>query len=154
MGQTYQSIVINTPVDEVWSAVRNFHDMSWASNVVFRVEAVGETQGDGVGAQRLLNAAYRETLLELDDAARSFAYSIDDGPSPVSRTEVGNYVCRASFRPVTEDGSTFVEWSSTWEGNDEAVSKFFSNIYVALLRGMKNSLEGGSKGSRLKLVAE
>ena len=29
MGKTYQTAVINAPVVQVWSKIRNFHDMSW-----------------------------------------------------------------------------------------------------------------------------
>ena len=141
MGQTYQSIVIDAPAEKVWSAIRNFHDLSWARNVVTRVEVVGVKKGDEVGAGRVLNDAFRETLCELEDEGRSLAYSIDDGPSPVSKAEVSNYVGRVSVRPVTEGGGTFVEWSSSWERNDQATSEFCHGIYVALLVDMKNSLE-------------
>lgn len=34
MGRTYQSILIQAPVDRVWQAVRDFHDLSWAPDVV------------------------------------------------------------------------------------------------------------------------
>lgn len=94
-----------------------------------------------MGAGRVLNDAFRETLRELKDDDRSFAYSIDDGPSPVSKADVSNYVGRVSVRPVTEGGGTFVEWSSAWARNDEAASEFCHGIYVALLAEMKKSLE-------------
>jgi Polyketide cyclase / dehydrase and lipid transport len=109
MGKTYPSIVINAPADKVWAAIRNFHDMSWAPHVVTRVEVVGSKKGDEVGAGRVLNDAFHETLRELKDDARSFAYSIDDGPAPVSKADVGNYVGRVTVRPVTDRAHTFVE---------------------------------------------
>lgn len=34
MGQTYQSTVINAPAEKVWNAIRNFHDLSWAPNLI------------------------------------------------------------------------------------------------------------------------
>lgn len=55
MGKTYQSIVIDRPVDEVWATVRDFHDLSWAPGVVESLEVVGDKVGDQVGAKRLLN---------------------------------------------------------------------------------------------------
>lgn len=141
MGQTYQSIVINAPAEKVWNAIRDFHDLSWAPNVITQVEAVGDRKGDEVGAGRVLNDAFRETLREINDEARSFAYSIDDGPSPVAKADVSDYIGRVSVRPVTEGGGTFVEWSSAWERNDAAASEFCHSIYVALLTDMKKSLE-------------
>ena len=142
MGQTYQSVVINAPVDKVWAAVRNFHDMGWAPNVITRVDIVGSQNGDEVGAERVLNGAFRETLRELNDDDRSFTYSIDDGPSPVSKADVNNYLGRVSVRPVAEGDGTFVESSSTWKLNDESAAEFCHSIYVALLTDMKKSLEG------------
>lgn len=141
MGKTYQSVVINAPAERVWTTIRNFHDLSWAPNVVTRVDVVGDQKADEVGAQRVLNEAFQETLRELRDDDRSFAYSIDDGPSPVSKGDISNYVGRVQVRPVTEGDGTFVEWSSTWERNDQAASEFCHGIYVALLADMKKSLE-------------
>jgi hypothetical protein len=57
------------------------------------------------------------------------------------KADVSNYIGRVSVRPVTEGGGTFVEWSSTWERNDEAIAEFCHSIYVALLADMKKSLE-------------
>lgn len=141
MGQTYQSIVINAPVRAVWEAIADFHNLSWAPNVVTQVEVVGETKSNGVGARRVLNGVFHETLLELNNADRTFRYSIDDGPSPVSKADVSNYVGRVQVRPVTEGGGTFVEWSSAWQRNDQATGDFCHGIYVALLADMKKSLE-------------
>lgn len=141
MGKTYQSIVIEAPVEKVWTAIRDFHDMGWAPNVITKVEVIGDRKGDEAGAQRVLNDAFRETLREVDNGARSFSYSVDDGPPPVSKADISNYVGRVSVRPVTEGKGTFVEWSSTWERNDEATGEFCHGIYVALLADMKKSLE-------------
>ena len=141
MGQTYQSVVINASADKVWAAIRNFHDLSWAPHVVTRVEIVGSEKGDTVGAGRVLNDAFHETLRELKADARSFAYSIDNGPPPVSMADVSNYVARVRVCPVTDRDHTFVEWSSAWERNDATVSEFMHGIYMVLLEDMKKSLE-------------
>ena len=141
MGRTYQSIVIDAPVEKVWGAVRNFHDMGWAPNVITRLDVAGEKKGSEVGAKRVLNGAFRETLLRVEEDDRAFSYSIDDGPSPVSKADVRNYVGRVSVRPITEGGGTFVESSSAWERNDKSAFEFCHGIYVALLADMKKSLE-------------
>lgn len=141
MGSTHQSIEIGAPADQVWQTIRNFHDASWAPNVVSSLEAVGETSGDEVGAIRILNGAFRETLLTLDDHAKTFTYSIDDGPSPVSKEDVKNYVGRVAVQQAEQGDGTLVEWSSTWQDNDEPAYEFCHGIYVALLQDMKKSLE-------------
>jgi len=142
MGKTYQSTVIDAPVDEVWRAIRDFHDMSWAPNVVQSVEKVGDRSGDELGAVRILNGAFVETLKVLNNEDRTFSYSIDDGPSPISKHDVRNYVGRVCVSEAAEEGDgTSVEWSSSWELNDEPAQEFCHPIYLALLADMKVSLE-------------
>jgi hypothetical protein len=143
MAQTYQSIVINAPVEDVWSHVRNFHDMSWAPNVIEKVDAVGDRKGDEAGAKRILNDAFHETLIELDDVNHTVTYSIDDGPSPVSSDDVSDYRGKVVVRPITESNEgTFVEWSSTWKGKGAEAEDFCTGIYTALLGELKKTLEG------------
>jgi carbon monoxide dehydrogenase subunit G len=139
MGATHQEIEINAPVNAVWRAIRDFHDMSWAPNVITHVEKVGEKSGNEIGAVRILNGVFHETLQSLDDDAMTLTYSIDDGPSPVSKDEVSNYIGKVAVEPAGE--STRVEWTSSWEKNDDAGYEFCHPIYVALLNDMKASLE-------------
>ena len=139
MGTTNQSITINVPADKVWASIRNFHDMSWAPNVVEKLEVVGDKGGDEPGAGRVLNDAFHETLLKVDADSKTFRYSIDDGPSPVSSSDVDNYIGQVQVK-AEGDGSR-VEWKSKWERNDEATYDFCHPLYVALLEDMKKSLE-------------
>ena len=139
MGSTFQEVEIRAPIDAVWKAIRDFHDLSWAPNVVTSVDIVGKKPGDKKGAGRVLNGVFHETLRTLDDMGKTFTYSIDDGPSPVSRDEVSNYVGRVLLEHMAT--GTRVEWSSTWKDNDEAAREFCHGIYVALLNDMKQSLE-------------
>lgn len=141
MGQTYQSIVVRVPVDRVWAAIRGFYDFAWAPNVITKVVVVGDKTGEEVGAIRFLNDAFTETLVELNDDDRTFKYSIEDAPAPASKAEMSNYVAQASVRPVTEGGGTFVEWSSAWDGDNEATAEFLHGVYAALLGDLKKTLE-------------
>jgi hypothetical protein len=140
MGQSHQPIVINAPKNHVWEKIRNFHDMSWVPNVVSSLEVIGDIAGDQLGSKRLLNGAFHETLLELNDELETFAYQIEDGPSPISKDDVQNYIGRVTLTDA-EEGKTLVEWSSEWENNDEEAYEFVHQIYLALLDDMKNSLE-------------
>ena len=114
------AIVVNAPVDKVWATMRNFHDMSWAPGVITSCVAVGDTAGDAVGAQRVLNEAFHETLRSIDDTALRLTYTIDDGPGPVSKQAVKNYVGDLRVAPITENGTSFVEWQSSYESADES----------------------------------
>ncbi|MBQ0833650.1 SRPBCC family protein [Marinobacter sp.] len=142
MGKTYQSIVVNAPAEKIWNALRDFHDLSWAPDVISDVDVVGEKKGDQSGAKRVLNGAFHETLRALDDDNRELTYSIDDGPSPISHEEISNYEGHVRVRSVTEgNGGTFVEWYSSWTGNDEAAAEFCHDIYAGLLGQLKKTFE-------------
>ncbi|MGR9037603.1 MAG: SRPBCC family protein [Gammaproteobacteria bacterium] len=134
-------MVVNAPVDKVWAAIKNFHDMSWATGVIEKCEAVGEESGTEIGARRILNDAFHETLLECNEQEHRIRYSIDEGPSPVSSAEVRYYIGNLHLIPVTLHDSTFVEWGSTWESDSDGAAEFCHQIYVALLRALAQQLE-------------
>lgn len=141
MGEIHQTINIAASAEQVWQTIRNFHDVSWAPNVVTSVDVVGDKSGEETGAVRILNGVFYETLLSLDDAGRTFSYSIDNGPGPVAKEEVSDYVGVVRVREESDGDGAIVEWSSSWQDNDEAVGAFCTPIYQALLADMKNSLE-------------
>jgi len=141
MGSTHQEIEIDGSPDTVWQRIRDFHDLSWAPNVISSVNKIGDKPGNQPGAARVLNGAFHETLLTVDDAGKTLTYSIDDGPSPISKDEVNNYVGVVKVTSAAEGDGSHVEWSSSWENNDEAGAEFCHPIYVAFLADMKNSLE-------------
>ena len=135
MPSTSQSIVINTSIDNVWAKFGNFHEMPWAPNVITGIDKVGEIDGTQVGAKRILNGAFHETLQEVDASNHTIKYSIDDGPSPVSKEEVSNYI--GTIKLSEMDGGTLVEWTSNWDSNAEDAVEFCSGIYTALLGELK-----------------
>lgn len=137
----YNSCIVKAPVDAVWAALRNFHDMSWAPGVVQNVERVGTANGDQVGAKRVINGMFRETLLTLNDDDHELTYSIDDGPGPVAKDQVTGYVGRVSVRPITDQGGTFVEWSSSWQNSQGGVKEFCDPVYQALLSALQQHFE-------------
>ena len=133
----YNSCVVNAPVDRVWTALRNFHDMSWAPQVITSLEKVGDGSGDQIGAKRLLNGVFHETLCGLDDNDHVVTYSIDDGPDAVSKDNVSGYVGVVRVFSVTDGDATFVEWSSSWQDSQGGVKEFCNPIYKALLDSLK-----------------
>jgi len=135
----FNSVIVNAPVDKVWSAMRNFYDLSWAPNVVEDVEQVGNFDGTQVGAKRVLNGAFQETLLGLDDKNRVIYYSIDDGPEAVSKDNVSGYVGRVQVLPVTDSNSTYVSWESSWESSGGGVKEFCDPVYQAILADLKKT---------------
>jgi hypothetical protein len=92
MQATYQSVTLLAPISDVWDQFKDFHALPFAGPVISKIEKVGEKSGTQIGAQRILNDAFHETLVEYNPLEYQLSYSIDDGPSPVSKKEVANYI--------------------------------------------------------------
>jgi len=139
MGSCHNKIEIDSPINTVWKTICDFHDMSWAPEVITSLTKVGDKNGNEVGAKRVLNDAFHETLTEVDADAFTFSYSIDDGPGPVSNSVVNNYIGVVKLTE-TDDG-TLVEWSSSYESEkDDEVADFCNPIYSALLSALAETL--------------
>lgn len=143
MPTTYQSTIVKASLQDVWERISDFHDLSWAPEVITKCEKVGDVDGHEVGAKRVLNDAFHETVTRIDAGQHVFEYSIDDGPSPVSSDDVSNYLGVICLKPVTMSAGdeTFVEWSSSWDSDSCEAVDFCCGIYVALLGGLKASFE-------------
>ena len=134
----YNSVIIEKSADEVWETIKNFHDLSWSKNVITKLDVVGDIGGGTVGAQRILNDAFHETLLSIDEDGKTFTYSIDDGPGPVAKGEVDGYVGQVTVLPVSDNNTSFVMWTSAWKSaNGDGVADFCNPIYHAVLQDMK-----------------
>ena len=139
MGKCYNTIEINASIQDVWQTISNFHDMSWAKGVITSLDKVGNKSALEIGAKRILNEAFHETLVTLDHEKYTFSYTIDDGPGPVACNAVNNYIGKVTLSE--KNGLCLVEWSSTFESaNDDSVSDFCNPIYQALLGALKDTL--------------
>jgi len=139
MGKCYNSTVVDASIETVWEMIKDFHKVSWGDKVIKKIDQVGKLSGVEIGAKRILNDAFHETLQSMDNKNHSFSYSIDDGPGPVSKESVSNYVGKVTLYPVTDSGKTFVEWISTYESDsDSAVGDFCNPIYAGLLSSLKS----------------
>ena len=139
MGNCYNTLETNVPKNEVWDTICDFHDLSWAPGVVTSMKIIGNKKGNEVGAKRILNNAFHETLIKLDPDNYTFSYSIDDGPGPVAKGAVRNYVGVVKLSNCA--AGTLVEWSSSFKSaNDQAVADFCNPIYQALLQALNESL--------------
>lgn len=109
MAHIYVSMVIEAPVEEVWSVARDFTG-NWHSSVIADSEIESGLPSDEVGCVRNFSLAdgggqLREQLVGLSDERHEFAYRILDSPLPVSE-----YLATARFTPITTSGQTFGEW--------------------------------------------
>lgn len=145
MGNICESTYIAAPIDEVWARIRDYRDMSWAAGVVVSNENIGDPPGNQIGARRLLNGVFQETLVGQDEDQYLIRYSIEQGPPPLDEG-VTNYSGQVQLRPVTVDGGTFVEWSTSWEGKEQEINEFIPPILTALLGALKTSMSSAAAG--------
>ena len=108
MPSTQQSKIIKAPIDQVWGKLSNFHELPWAAGILPSIEKAGEKNAHEVGAKRILNGAFHETLTRLEPENFRLEYSIDDGPSPVSKEEVSNYIGVIQMSPMVEGDVTWL----------------------------------------------
>lgn len=143
MPKCYQTRVIEAPIEKVWETIKCFHNLSWCPNVITSTQKVDELSGNEVGAKRILNEAFHETLLSICNTNHTFSYSIDEGISPVSSKEVSNYVGNVKLLPITVSNQTFIEWESSWDAKTSEAEEFCHMIYVAMINDMNESLKEG-----------
>jgi hypothetical protein len=137
----YNSTIINSPIEQVWDRIKNFHNLDWAKGVVEKVDIVGDKKGDEIGAKRVLNCIFVETLIELDPVQHSFKYTIDDGPGPVAKEVVKNYEGHVQLFAVTDANTTLFLWTSIYDSNDpQAVGDLCDPVYRALLKAAKENI--------------
>jgi hypothetical protein len=96
-------------------------------------EKVGESNGYCVGARRLLNGVFLDTLIAYNQIEKRIMYSMDEGPSPVSAREIYDYVGNLHLLPVTADNTTFAEWSASWESINTDAIEYMNLVYRSLL---------------------
>ncbi len=109
MTRVYVSSVIDAPAAEVWKVVRNFNGLPNWTPFVAESRIEHNAPPDQIGCIRNFRlkdgGVIRERLLALSDYDLSCSYSILESPMGVE-----NYVATLSLTPVTDGGSTFIEW--------------------------------------------
>ncbi|SCX86516.1 SRPBCC family protein [Nitrosospira sp. Nsp13] len=136
MPKVYNSIIVPAPIERVWSRICDFHEFSWAPSVIVSCEKVGKSDGYTVGAKRLLNGLFLDTLIAYSAIEKRMMYSMDEGPPPVSSQEIHEYIGNLHLLPLTADNTTFVEWSGSWESGTPAAVEYMNTVYRSLLRDL------------------
>jgi uncharacterized protein YndB with AHSA1/START domain len=114
MAKAYASIILKSPVETVWSLVRNFNGLpSWAPAIA-KSKIESGLDSDVVGCVRSFHTHdgghIRERLLALDDANYSFTYNFEKPAFPVK-----NYIATLRLYPVTQTDQTFAEWTAHFD---------------------------------------
>lgn len=135
MGNCHNSVVVNASKQQVWNRIVDFHDMSWTPNVIENVKKIGDKSGHEIGAKRVLNGAFKETLLAVDAENFKFEYSIDDGPGPLQQDQIEFYKGKVQLKDT--DGGTEVIWTSEFKSKDDnAVTELCNPVYQGMLQDL------------------
>jgi hypothetical protein len=127
MAKVRETVELRASVDDVWAAIGGFNDLpQWHPAVA----ASSLEEGGRVRRLRLGDgASLVERLHSFNERERSYGYSIEQGPLPVSRYRSLLHVCE----PAGGSGCR-VEWSGEFaaDGAPEAEAiRLISGIYRA-----------------------
>jgi hypothetical protein len=125
--RVFTSSVIDAPVDQVWSRIRDFNGLPEWTPFVAESRIEGRLPADRIGCIRnfqLRNGGtIREQLLALSDFEYSCTYSILESPMGVD-----NYVATIKLTPVTDGDRTFAEWSAEFDCAPERERELVQSI--------------------------
>jgi len=144
------SLIIDAPVARVWSVLRNFGDLSWATDVGVEQSKLVKGVDQQIGSTRQLffdggSKWLLEDLLGLDDVTYTLRYNMHNvGPDTGSPAEswpmpflYHNYIGVITLKPITETDQTLASWAATTEATDpDAVEAAFKSALPGLLKGL------------------
>jgi carbon monoxide dehydrogenase subunit G len=127
---------IEASADKVWKLMRDFGGLKAWNPGIDSVEVAGE----GIGAIRTIKMGpmtIKERLEHLDDASRTFRYSIVEGPVPAR-----DYLATVQ---VEEAGPsrTRIVWGSTFEPEGASVADLtglFEGVYKGGIASLRKTL--------------
>jgi Polyketide cyclase / dehydrase and lipid transport len=142
MAKSYYSTVFELPVDQVWTAIRDFGNYTvWVDNVdECRIEE-GKS-GDAVGAIRNIRMGetrVRQKLLAHSDRERSYSYEFLEP----FRFPVRNFVATIAVTPIVDGDRSFVEWWVTFDCDTEQYDHwtgFFAKSFAGWLESLRRYL--------------
>jgi hypothetical protein len=118
MPKPYASAVLPVSAERVWESIRDFGSIADWHPGITSGEMEDGAAGDRVGSVRRLTGpggeVFRERLVALDDAERSYTYEILESPFPVR-----SYQATLRVTPVTDTGYAFAEWLACYDADAE-----------------------------------
>jgi Polyketide cyclase / dehydrase and lipid transport len=142
MPQVFVSSVVGAPAEKVWATIRRFD--AAADWLPFVKSSPIEDGGDPtrVGCVRVVTqtdgALFREVLVALSDADRSYSYTFVGSPVPVR-----DHRTTLRVLPITDGDRSYVEWSSRFEiapENERQLVELMNRNFLAGLRSLAEQL--------------
>src|SRR5436190_21896284 len=137
MPRIFVSSVVNAPAEKVWATIRRFDAVvDW---LPFVKSSPIEDGGDPtrVGCVRVLTQTdgkvFREVLVALSDAERSYSYTFVGSPVPVR-----NHLTTLFVLPITDGDRAYVKGSSRLEMDQQYEEQLDDKINQKFLYGRDN----------------
>ncbi|MEB0040075.1 MULTISPECIES: SRPBCC family protein [unclassified Pseudomonas] len=135
MAKASATIEVSATADQVWQLMGGFGSLpDW---LPFIVEC---ELGEGGRVRHLKTndgAVIVERLQTFDNAARTYTYSIEQGPFPVT-----DYLAKVEVSEVPGKHSTNIVWSGTFTCagiTEEAAAELFDGVYRGGLAALKSN---------------
>jgi len=134
---------------KVWATIRRFD--AAADWLPFVKSSPIEDGGDPtrVGCVRVVTQTdgevFREVLVALSDAERSYSYTFVGSPVPVR-----NHLTTLRVLPITDGDRSYVEWSSRFEIDPQHETQLvglMNQNFLAGLRNLAQKFSGDRSGS-------
>jgi hypothetical protein len=132
------TIEIPATADQVWQLIGGFNSLPGWLPLIAKSEL-----GEG-GRVRHLETGDGTVIVErlqtFDDKARTYTYSIDQGPFPVT-----DYLAKVQVREMAGKQMTQVEWSGSFTPagvTDAEAVELFSGVYSGGLEALKANFPG------------
>lgn len=117
MPRNVRSVVVDAGADAVWDVVRDFNGLATWFPALPPSRIEDDRPSDAVGCVRRFELGgdgppTREKLVALDDAARSYSYTLVEGPFPAR-----DYLATLRVIPINDGGAErcLVEWSNAYD---------------------------------------
>jgi hypothetical protein len=144
MPQVFVSSVVNAPADKVWATIRRFDAVADWLPFVKSSPIEGDGDPTRVGCVRVITQTdgevFREVLVALSDADRSYSYTFVSSPVPVR-----NHQTTLRVLPITDGNRSYVEWSSRFEVAPEHGAQLVDLMNQNFLAGLRNLAEKFSR---------
>jgi hypothetical protein len=144
MATSYYSTIFEQSADQVWAAIRDFGDYTWAGTVSESYIEEGKS-GVEVGAVRSARLGdsgiiHRQRLLAHSDLDRFYTYEFcEPFPYPVR-----NCIITLRVTPVVDGNRALVQWSGTFDCDaseyDHWTTYFAHEVWAKLLESLKQRL--------------
>src|ERR1041385_2959178 len=140
MPRVFVSSIVGPPAEKVWALIRRFDAVvDW---LPFVKSSPIEDGGDPtrVGCVRVITQTdgevFREILLALSDAERSYSYTFVRSPVPVR-----NHQTTLRVLPITDGDRSYLEWSSRFEIDPQFEARLVDLMNQNFLTGLRGLAE-------------